>query len=1045
MRVSTTTTAMRPLRHSVLALALGLGLASTGVMAQSNVTGSIFGQVASQPGTTTVVIQSVDTGFSRSLPVDSSGRYRFTTLQPGRYKVSLQSDGKEVSSRDNVEVTIASGTEVSFAGGNATSAKNLEGLSVVASVLPSIDVSSVDTRTVLTSEQLNKLPIARGVGAAALLAPGVVENTSYSTNGFGNIPSFGGAASSENAYYINGFAVTNPLTSLGASTLPFNAIDQEQVLTGGYGAEFGRSTGGVINIVTKRGSNQWKGGVYAIWRPEALRANPRNGYFPNTGFYSQTTPDGKAPTDGTLYQYRNKNQYTYTTYGAYVSGPLIKDRLFFYLEGEMNKQDGKSVSSFSNSSSSVGKIGWNDYTYKIPRWTAKVDWNITDNNILEFTGVSDKVQYDASSYNFNYSDSTHGNAQNGGSYTKNGGDLYIAKYTGYVTDSLTVSALYGTQKLEHIQTPWGYDPKCPYITSTAQSQAPGLVYGGCQTSTSNSLLLPGSKDKTHGWRLDIEYRLGDHDIRLGMDNQTAESLTGSQFPGEFSWAYGWQKNANVGIDASHGVGSPASAGGLGSKGYFVSRAYNTQRAQVKTEQSAQFIEDRWQISDRWLLSLGLRNEQFTNYNGAGQPYARQRNQLAPRIGAAWDVFGDASLKVFANAGRYHLAMPNNVAVRGASGSLITNEYFTYTGVDATTGAPTGLKPVAVDASKGYTCNGTHAISSNLECGTAPDPRTVAAQGLKSHFQDEYIAGMEQRINSHFNWGAKLTYRSLRSAIDDTCTQVLGGRCFLFNPGQANTFLEQQADGSYKPVTYSNAQLGMPQLKRKYYAVDLFVEHPFGDKWYGRVDYTFSRNYGNTEGQLASDLDTGAGGQADVSTTQDWDLPQLMVGSNGLLPNHRKHQIKAFGYFQMNDDWRFGASLLLASGRPKNCTSHYPTADKGLYSGSTYWFCGLSGSGTAPGTAGYAAPAADYAFSPRGSHGSAPWSYQLNLNVAYTPGWMERKLTFQMDIINVLNRQVATGYNYRYETGSRNTPNPLYLRELNYTDPRYVRLTARYDF
>jgi len=271
-----------------------------------------------------------------------------------------------------------------------------------------------------------------------------------------------------------------------------------------------------------------------------------------------------------------------------------------------------------------------------------------------------------------------------------------------------------------------------------------------------------------------------------------------------------------------------------------------------------------------------------------------------------------------------------------------------------------------------------------------------------------------------------------------------GACFLFIPGTTNTFLQEQADGSFKSVTYTREQLGLPELKRKYYALDLFLEHPFADKWYGRVDYTFSRNYGNTEGQLASDLDTGNGGQADVSTTQDWDLPQLMVGSNGLLPNNRKHQIKAFGYFQATEEWRFGASLIAASGRPKNCTSHYPTADKGLYSGAAYWFCGLSGSGTAPGSTGYKPAASDYAFSPRGSHGSAPWTYQLNLNVAYQPAWL-KDLTLQLDVINVLNRQVATAYNYRYETSARNTPNQLYLRELNVSDPRYFRITARYDF
>lgn len=1035
------TTAFGRLHRSTLAMALGAALVSGGALAQSNITGSIFGQAANQAGAT-VTAQNLDTGMTRSTTVDSSGRYRLTTLPNGHYKVTLQNNGSEIGSRDNVTVSIASGTEVSFDGGaSAQGAKNLEGVTVTSAGLPAIDISSVDTRTVLTSEQLSRLPIARDIAAAALLAPGVVTNSSY------GVPSFGGAASSENAYFINGFAVTNPLTSIGFSSLPFDAIDQQQVLTGGYGAEFGRSTGGVINIVTKRGSNEWKGGVYTIFTPASLRSKPVNNYFPNTGFYGDSNPSPLPAnhTDGTLYQYRAKNLNTYTTYGAYFSGPLIKDRLFFYIDAEINRQSGNSVLSFSNSAASVARTGWNDYTYRMPRWAAKVDWNITDNHILELTGISDKEFYDADRYSFDYATKGHGSVKNGGLSTSEGGDVYVGKYTGYFTDDLTVSALYGQQKLKHVVTPFGYDPNCPYISSTATSQAPGLTYTACQQNATSRPLIPGANDQTTGWRVDVEYRLGDHDFRLGYDAQTAESKTGAGYAGGYAWVYGWQANPALAIDASHGVSSPASAGGLGTAGYFVNRAHYTTGGTVKVEQTAQFIEDRWQIADRWMLSLGLRNEQFTNYNSDGKRYAAQRHQLAPRLGVSWDVMGDSSLKVFANAGRYHLAMPNNVAIRGASASLNTSEYFTYTGVDPRTGAPTGLTSVAVDASKGYVCPGGNAISSNLECGTAPDPRTVAAKGLKAHYQDEYIAGMQQQINERFNWGAKLTYRTLLSAIDDTCTQALNGHCFLFNPGHGNTFLIEQTDGSLKPVTYSKAQLGFDDLKRKYYALDLFVEHPFADKWYARIDYTYSRNYGNTEGQLASDLDTGSGGQSDVSTTQDWDLPQLMVGANGLLPNDRKHQLKAYGYFQISEEWRVGANVLVASGRPKNCTSHYPTADKGLYSGAAYWFCGLAGSGTAPGTTGYKAAAADYAFSPRGSHGRAPWTYQLNLNLAYTPAWMDSKLTLQADVINVLNRQAPGSYNYRYETAARNTPNPLYGRELNYSAPRYFRFTARYDF
>lgn len=1011
------------LRRTALVVAVGLSLAGPGlVLAQSNVTGSIFGTVSNVSGNK-VTIRNRDTGFSRTVNVDAQGRYSFDSLPVGRYEVILQNGDTVVSRRDDVNLQISGGVNVSF--GSAMNATNLSAISVAANALPAIDVSTVDTRTVFSSEQLQKLPVARSVSAVALLAPGVIQGSSYSA------PSFGGSAASENAYYINGYPVTNPLTSIGFSSLPFDAIDQEQVLTGGYGAEFGRSTGGVINIVTKRGTNEWKAGVYTIWAPQSLRADPKNIYFPHTGFYG---PGSRTPTDGTLYLRRTDSQYWTSTVGAYASGPLIKDRLFVYVDVEQNRQDGNSIRYYTNSSAAQLNQAWSDYLYKTPRWTAKIDWNINDNNTIELTGVSDKTTYNASYYPYNYSADTHANNKTGGLYTKDGGDLYIGKYTGYVTDDLTITALYGTQKINHVSTPWNYNPACPYVSSNTQSQVPGLNYTSCQSYT-GTVLIPGAHDKTYGGRFDIEYHIGDHDIRLGYDRQTAESLTGSSYPGGYGWIYGYQANPNQPIDAGHGVvGTPAEAGGYGTQGYYVYRYYSTQNAYVKTIQEAQYLEDRWQLTDRWLLSIGLRNEQFTNYNGDNKPYARQRHQLAPRLGVSWDVFGDSTLKVFANAGRYHLAMPNNVAVRAASGSLITSQYFTYTGVDPVTGAPTGLNPVRVDLNNQYVCpNSGGAVSTNIECGTAPDPRTVAAKGLKSHFQDEYILGAQYQLTPEYVFGAKGTVRKLRSAIDDTCTPALGGACFLFNPGKANSFLEEQDDGTFVERHYSNAELGFPHLKRKYVALDLFLEHPFADKWYGKIDYTYSHNYGNTEGQLASDLDTGAGGQTDVSVTQDWDLPQLMVGANGSLPNDRRHQFRAFGYYQMSKEWRFGGTAMIMSGRPLSCTSFWPDPKAPVYNGSYYHYCGLP----IPGSTGYV-------YTPRGTSGNTPWTHRYDLNVAYSPNWLDNKLTFQVDVFNVLNRQTPLYYNMRYAS-NRSTVNPLYRRVLNYTDPRTVRFTMRYDF
>jgi len=1017
----------KTIRRASLYVALGMCFAGA-VNAQS-VTGTIYGQASAEPGTT-IVVENTGTGLSRTIQVDSNGRYRATSLPNGTYKVTMMKDGQVIGSREGVSVIIASGTEVSFTSSNAANAVDLDRVTVKASSVPAIDISQVDTRTVFTAEQLEKFAIPRDIASVALLAPSVVKNDSY------GVPSFGGSASSENAYYINGYAVTNPLTSIGYTTLPFDAIAQEQIITGGDGAEFGRATGGVISIVTKRGTNEFKGGVYSIFSPKATRGNPHNYYYPNTGNF--------PATDGKLLTYREKNTFWENTTGVYAGGPIVKDKLFFYADAELTRREGEGVAA-STSSAPGAAGGYQDYRYDYPRWTAKVDWNITDNHILEFTGVSDVTKYSYDGFVYDYGSMGHGSEKNAGTTDKDDARLYIGKYTGYITDNLTVSALYGRQKIEHESSPWGLDPSCPYVSASAVNRAPGFDYSGCWSTSRVS--VPGEYEKTEGGRLDITYQAGDHEIRLGYDRQDAEAFTGSEYQGGYVWVYGRMRDAQGNgapgspVDASHGVGSPGQAGGLGNQGYYVAQRYYTQEAQVKTEQEAFYIEDRWQINDGLMLSLGLRNEQFTNFNGDGKPYIKQSNQWAPRLGAVWDVFGDSSFKLFANAGRYHLALPNNVAVRAASGSLYTNEYFTYTGVDPVTGAPTGLVNIPV-TDLGYSCAGNpNAVSANLECGQSPDPKTVAAKGIKSHYQDEYIVGFEHQPYEALAWGAKFTYRDLRSAIDDTCTQALGGGCFLFNPGEANSFYEEQADGSLALHHYSAEELNLPKLKRKYVAVDLFVEHPFTNNFYGRLSYTWSRNFGNTEGQLASDLDTGTGGQEDVSVTQDWDLPQLMEGANGLLPNNRTHQLKGTAYYVFNPEWTVGGSLIAASGRPRSCTSYYPTwpsPTAGIYNGSYYHYCGLAGN---PST--NTAPSADYGLSKRGTHGETPWTIQFNVNVSYRPSWLEG-LTLSADVINLFNQRVPTFYNDNYAT-SATQHNNLYGRAFNYTTPRYMRFTARYDF
>jgi hypothetical protein len=460
------------------------------------------------------------------------------------------------------------------------------------------------------------------------------------------------------------------------------------------------------------------------------------------------------------------------------------------------------------------------------------------------------------------------------------------------------------------------------------------------------------------------------------------------------------------------------------------------------KQSAQYIEDRFQVTNNVLVTLGLRSESFTNYNGDGKAYVEQKNQIAPRLAASWDVNGDASLKVFGTLGRYHLQMPNNVAIRGAGSSLNTATYYTYTGVNPTTGAPTGL--VAISP----------VTSANNEFGQAVDPEEVAAKNMKPHYQDEWTMGFEKAWTPNYNIGGKYTFRKLKSSIDDFCDDRpffawaarngvnatgFGFRCALFNPGEDNTFtIDLNGDGKKENIFLSAKDLGYPKIKREYQALDFFLEHPLRDGWYGKINYTWSKSSGNTEGQLLSDI-----GQADVATTQVFDYPEIMINADGRLPNDRKHQIKIYGYKELNTEWGLGANGLAASGRPKNCIGNLSTTPAGasatgpIYPNNPY--------GTNDATAyGSAFFYCNNQPSPRGSMGELPWDLRLDLSANYKPSYV-KGLQFKATVFNVFNRQVVTAIEERRHARGSTVIQSIYQVPLAMTAPRSFLFMVQYDF
>ncbi|MBL0028874.1 MAG: TonB-dependent receptor [Rhodanobacteraceae bacterium] len=972
----------RTLKRSALALAISMAAVAP-LYAQSNSQGYIFGQVN---GSGTVVVENLGTGQKREIAVDADGNFRASALPIGRYRVEYDGQSREVA------VSVGTGTPVGFTSGDST----LAAVTVTGRVNP-IDISSVESSSVLTEAEIDAVPINRNVTGVALLAPGTVRGD----NAFGNLASFGGASVAENAYFINGFNVTNILNGLAFSELPFEAIAEQQTKTGGYGAEFGRSLGGVINIVTKRGSNDWDFGASMFYTPGALAEATRvRNRFDEDGQVIGYELDSVEPkSDG----------YQVNLYG---SGPLIEDRLFFFGLVQTEERD---LSAYN-----IAAI--TDTTTREPQALVKLDWNITDNHIVELTAFQDKVEADTSDYALDdlYSEDREGSPGRGQFET--GGKNYILKWTGYLSDGFTLSAMAG--RGEYSRGSSSDAAACPFAVDARIS--PRAI--GCYNVSFPAIQSPDVGDTRTAYRIDADWLLGDHSVRFGIDREEFETVDFTTFSGGIGYRYITTAAGRVltnGAIVPEGVTQLVRVRNFENGGTFT------------TLNNAWYLEDTWQATDRWVVYGGLRNEGFENRNSVGGTFVEIANTWAPRIGAAWDVKGDGSLKLFGNAGRYFIPVYANTNVRLAGAENFWEEFYTFSAIDPVTGAPT----------LGTEIGDRNVVSS----GEIPDPRTVVDNSLDPLYQDEFIIGFQKQIAEGWSLGVRATHRDLGAGMDDYCSysypaewalangyseaeaDAIGSatnHCFLMNPGQdLDMNVDLHGDGNITRVLIPAAATGLPAAVRKYNAAELFFERAWDSTWFLKGSWTIAHGYGNTEGYVKSD-----NGQGDAGITQDFDHPGLADGAYGDLPNDRRHSLKLFGAYKLNDAWELSSSINVQSGRPRNCFGIYAGTEdpEAVTYGPSSFYCDTTDDGVI-----------NPQLTPRGTAGRNPWSSLVNLGLKYSPQWATG-LSLEVDVTNLFNtRKNLSTQEVAEDSGGE--PRGDYLFPTQITAGRQVRFGLQYDF
>jgi outer membrane receptor protein involved in Fe transport len=956
-----------------LTIIVFLALLGSGVAYAQETTGSIIGMVASQDGVTlpgvTVTINDPETGFERTTVTNTAGEYKFVALPPARYDLQATLTGFQTYKR-TVDVALGRTVKNDFVMSIGAVTDVIE----VTGEAPLVDVTSTVTGVTFSTDELNnRVPIAREATQVALLAPATLAGDSAFAGSSAastrlytpgqSVVSIGGNSVAENSYQVNGLNLTNFRNGIGSNFVPFEFMEEVQVKTGGYEAEFGRATGGVINMITKSGSNSFRGGVSAYYNPKDLQEMKPNSY---------------------LYYYE-AGEYESLELNGSIGGPILTDRLFFF--------------------------GFVDYTettdwwmeqargtkqeFSTPYWGGKVDWNITANHRLEGTYFDDATSIDTTAYNYD-PELGFGDEVGVGTLDR-GGENYIGKYTGIFTENLLVSAQYGKNSFDRTDASSGDAFAAAYDSTTGGLDAIGF-WVNFQASAAD--------DEREAYRGDIDWYLGKHSLRGGLDYETNTSSDNTFYSGHEYWRY----YINEGSYPE-----------LPDDALIVRLRHYESGGTYETLSNAAYVQDSWAVTPKLTINLGVRWEAFDNKNAIGESYIKITDQYAPRLGFIWDPSGRGRSKVYASYGLYHLPIASNTNIRQAGMEFFDEGWYEVTGGGWN---PDGT-PIGLGALLEYVL---------ISDGEVPDSRETKSNSLDPMAQWEGILGYEMMLGSNWSVGARFVAREFDKVIEDiTLDQQLwlyyGVDCYnprspdfgscaheyrVTNPGEDFAgWYDVDGDGTLDPISWSATEGLYPTPDRNYYAVELTLNRRFADNWMLMGSYTWSQSYGNYEGYVNSDL-----GQDDAGITEAFDFAGLMENAGGFLPNDRRHNLKLYGAYVWDFGLQVGASTWYQSGRPINGFGVHPTDPwAGQYDNYAFYNTGQP--------------------CPRGCGGTTGSLWNLDLNVKYNFKVAGLDMNVRADVFNVFDNDTVTQVN-EFAEQANGAVQPNYLRATDFQSARRVR-------
>lgn len=768
----------------------------------------------------TVVVESEERKIQRTLITDSRGESSIMGLLPGLYRI----EGRTIPVRADELVTIRIRLQPAS-----------ETVVIEASPIMT-ETSSVGVQTTFLSEDIEKLPLSthRYVEHSYLL-PGI------SPSGRPEPVALGSSLDS-NAYVIDGMPtnLTNGNAGRFGLNISSEIIESQTLTTGGHKAEIGHTAGAVFSIVTKTGTNEFKGSLmgYSIWRNMNAR--------PYTGLANEP---GERSTDA-------------KEWAVTLGGPIIKDKLFFF--GAFNKQlssiDFENVNVIGSSAPKT-RSQEEDRSYRF----IKLTWLASGTHRVEFEYFGDPVTQTSfqSAGEINLKDDQMPNRDRGG-------NSYLLHHVGTLTPALTWDNTLGIHKTHFYTYPMHFDAG----PNREQLGAPGNEFFG--RSPTESL----ERIRNLSLRSEFTWINGSNHAKAGFQGLQGELTTAFNRPSGgvryTDWAGGSDGQTDAAILAriqaglfahngtDYGYSSVFSAtdpsgftlaGGGPSYLYMRTLAsLDNYGSPMKSRVLGVFVQDDFQLAPNWVLGLGIRFDKANLKAEDGREIYSQ-SLLSPRIGASWDPTSKGAFRLFAYYGR--------IFSPPAPGTLST--------AGATTGGPATQTQVWIPSEndwKTWQSTGVQGVN-NVAIGDIKAPKTDMFQLGAEKAQDIPALGpwMLQAV---------FTMKKVRDLID-TYDVVYG-----YLP---------EIDGLANTSSTGRAIVNLPGLKRDFIGADFIANRRFGNGHRIQFSYSYGELMGNTEASnLASSTPANAQFAYTPGLREDYRLPQY----EGELNQSLRHAFKAFG-------------------------------------------------------------------------------------------------------------------------------------------------------